>query len=83
MKNLDKFKKRRVEFESVSSKINSWMNFKSVSSESISVKFVQIYGQAEFQKILQNQNRKIRWIELNELGFGVVQAVKKLKNDYN
>ena len=58
------------------------MNFKSVSSESISVKFVQIYGQAEFQKILQNQNRKIRWIELNELGFGVVQAVKKLKNDY-
>ena len=59
------------------------MNFKSVSSESISVKFVQIYGQAEFQKILQNQNRKIRWIELNELGFGVVQAVKKLKNDYN
>ena len=59
------------------------MNFKSVSSESISVKFVQIYGQAEFQKIVQNQNRKIRWIELNELGFGVVQAVKKLKNDYN
>ena len=58
------------------------MNFKSVSSESISVKFVQIYGQAEFQKIVQNQNRKIRWIELNELGFGVVQAVKKLKNDY-
>lgn len=58
------------------------MNFKSVSSESISEKFVQIYGQAEFQKIVQNQNRKIRWIELNELGFGVVQAVKKLKNDY-
>ena len=58
------------------------MNFKSVSSESISVKFVQIYGQAEFQKIVQNQNRKIRWIELNELGFGVVQAVKKLRNDY-
>ena len=82
MKNLDKFKKRRVEFESVSSKINSKMNFKSVSSESISVKFVQIYGQAEFQKIVQNQNRKIRWIELNELGFGVVQAVKKLINDY-
>ena len=58
------------------------MNFKSVSSESISEKFVQIYGQAEFQKIVQNQNRKIRWIELNELGFGVVQAVKKLKKDY-
>ena len=58
------------------------MNFKSVSSESFSEKFVQIYGQAEFQKIVQNQNRKIRWIELNELGFGVVQAVKKLKNDY-
>ena len=78
MKNLDKFKKRRVEFESVSSKINSKMNFKSVSSKSISVKFVQIYGRAEFQKIIQNQNIKIRSIELNELGFGVIQAVKKV-----
>ena len=57
------------------------MNFESVSSKSISVKFVQIYGRAEFQKIVQNQNKKIRWIELNELGFGVIQAVKKLKND--
>ena len=76
MKNLDNFKKRRVEFDSVSSKINSIMNFESVSSKSISVKFVQIYGRAEFQKIVQNQNKKIRWIELNELGFGVIQAVK-------
>ena len=82
MKNLDKFKKRRVEFESVSSKVNSKMDFKSVSSKSISVKLVQIYGRAEFQKIVQNQNKKIRSIELNELGFGVIQAVKKLKNDY-
>ena len=82
MTNLDKFKKRRVEFESVSSKINSKMNFKSVSSKSISIKLVQIYGRAEFQKIVQNQNKKIRSIELNELGFGVIQAVKKLKNDY-
>ena len=79
MKNLDKFKKRRVEFDSVSSKINSIMNFESVSSKSISVKFVQIYGRAEFQKIVQNQNKKIRWIELNELGFGVIQAVKNWK----
>ena len=72
MNNLNKFKNKRVQFESVSSKI---------IQSNLLLKYVQIYGRTEFQNIVRNQNEKIRWIESNELGFGVIQANKNFKND--